>query len=201
MLGAGAYYQIRSARRLGSARSAFLLVARLAALAIIVLLLLHPYREEKVSVPAIEKSVIFAIDTSASMAEAHLTGAARLDAVRADLEKAGVLAENGNAYRYFTFSETSTPATADSLALAKANGKTTRIDSSVAAMLRMSGPPPPAAMFLLSDGHDFDLVPPGETARRTRARDLPIFTIPYGTSDSARDGLPFSWRMGGFTIR
>ncbi len=187
MLGAGAYYQFRSARRLGSARNAFLLVTRLAALAIIVLLLLHPYREEKVSVPAIEKSVIFAVDTSASMAEAHLTGAARLDAARADLEKAGVLADNGNAYRYFTFSETAAPARADSLALAKANGKTTRIDSSVAAMLRMSGPPPPAALFLLSDGHDFDLVPPGETARRTRARDLPIFTIPYGTSDSARD--------------
>lgn len=187
MMGAGTFYQLRSARRLGPRRIAFLLLARLVALAIIVLLLLQPSREEKVPVPAREKSVIFAVDTSASMGEPHSSGSSRIDAVRADLEKAGVLQDGGRNYQYFTFAETAAPATANSLHLTPANGKTTRIDTSVAALLRVASQPPPAALFILSDGHDFDLVPPGETARRTRARDLPIFTIPYGTAETARD--------------
>ena len=187
MSGTALFYQYRSARRLGPWRNGFLLLSRLAALAIILLLLLQPSREEKVPVPLREKSVIFAVDTSASMREPHSTGSSRIDAVRADLEKAGVLQESRGVFRFFTFAETAMPATAGSLPLAEAAGRTTRIDASVAALLRMTGPPPPAALFVLSDGHDFDLVPPVETARRTRTRDLPVFTVPYGTAETARD--------------
>ena len=187
MLGTAAYYQIRSARRLGPGRSGFLLLCRIAALAIILLLLLQPSREEKVPVPAREKSVLFALDTSASMREPHRSGASRIDAARADLEKAGVLQDDDARYRFFSLAETATPVSAQALRHVPAYGKTTRIDTAMGALLRLAGQPQPAALFLLSDGHDFDLVPPGETARRTRARDLPVFTIPYGTAESARD--------------
>ena len=91
VLGAGAYHQFRSARRLGPVRNTFLLVTRLSALAAILFLLLQPSREERVPVPAREQSVIFAVDVSASMAEAHRDGTSRLDGARADLEAAGVL--------------------------------------------------------------------------------------------------------------
>lgn len=187
MLGTAAFYQFRSARRLGFGRNGFLMLFRLAALAIILLLLLQPSREEKVPVPPREKSVIFAVDSSASMGEPHSTGSSRIDAARADLERAGVLRRHAGNYQFFTIAETAATATADSLRGVPPTGKSTRIDTSVAALLRMAGPPPPAALFVLSDGHDFDLVPPGETARRARARDLPIYTIPYGTADTARD--------------
>ncbi len=187
MSASAVFYQLRSARRLDRSRSGFLLLTRLAAIAVILLLLLQPSREEKVPVPEREKSVVFAIDNSASMGEAHRNGSSRIDAARADLEEAGVFSENGGLHRFFTFAETALPVTADAKYRIVADGKTTRIDTSVAALLRLAGQPPPAALFILSDGHDFDLVPPGETARRTRARDLPVFTIPYGTMDSARD--------------
>ena len=187
LLGGALFYQLRSARRLGRVRSAFLLVTRIAALVILLLLLFQPSREEKVPVPAREKSVVFAIDSSASMAEPHRNGSSRFDAARADLEAAGITDDNGGRHRFFLFAETAAPLPADALRLGGADGATTLIDTSVAALLRMASQPPPAGLFVLSDGHDFDLTPPGETARRTRARDIPIFTIPYGTVESARD--------------
>jgi len=187
VLGTAAYYQFRPAVRLGLLRATCLTTFRLAALSIILVLLFQPSREEKVPVPAIEKSVIFAIDDSASMGEAHRTGSSRIDAARADLEAEGVLNDGGGLHRFATIAESAKPATADSIRLAIPSGASTRMDSSVAALLRMYGQPQPAALFVLSDGHDFELIPPGETARRTRARDIPIFTIPYGTAESARD--------------
>lgn len=187
VLGAGAYHQFRSARRLGPVRNTFLLVTRLAALAAILLLLLQPSREERVPVPAREQSVIFAVDVSASMAEAHRDGTSRLDAARADLEAAGVLHDHGGIHRFYAFAEAATPETPDSLRITPAAGPSTHFDHSIATLLRMAGQPQPAGLFILSDGHDFGLVPPADTARRTRAREIPIFTIPYGTAESARD--------------
>ena len=187
MLGAGAWHQHRSARHLGAGRNGFLWVIRLAALAAVILLLLQPSRDEEVPVPAREKSVLFAFDTSASMAEPHRDGVSRIDAARADLEAAGVLHENGGLHRFYTLGATAAPAMPAALGLIPADGADTRFETSIAALLRMAGHPQPAALFVLSDGHDFDLVPPGDTARRARARDIPIFTIPYGTLESARD--------------
>ncbi len=187
MLGSAVWHQTRSGRRLGKLRNGALLSTRLAALTLILILLLQPMREESVPVPAVEKSLLFAVDTSASMNEAHRDGASRIDAARAHLEAAGLLDGGDKRLRWFTFSETATACDAAQIRLAPGDGQTTRIDTSVAALLRMSGQTPPAGLFLFSDGHDFDLVPPGETARRTRARDIPIFTIPYGTLESARD--------------
>ncbi len=187
MLGVATFYQLRSSRRLGFLRSGFLLIFRLAALTVILLLLLQPSREEKVPVPAREKSVIFAVDTSASMKEPNSDGASRFEAALADLENAGVMKGEDRGYKFFTFSETASPTKREGLNFVKVDGPSTRMDSSVASLLKMSGQPSPSALFILSDGHNFDLVPPGETARRTRLRDIPIFTIPYGTPDSASD--------------
>jgi hypothetical protein len=187
VLGMALRQQWMSARHLGVMRSACLTGMRLVALALIVFILLQPSREEKVPVPAREKSVMFAIDESASMAEAHRSGSSRIDAVRADLEQAGVLHDAGGKHRFVTFAESARHATAASLMKLPASGKTTRFDNSIAAILRLGGAPEPAGLVILSDGHDFDMVPAGDTARRTRSRDLPIYTIAYGTAESARD--------------
>jgi hypothetical protein len=187
MLASAAYFQWRSGLSLNPARRALLLVLRISALAIIVFLLLQPSREEKVPVPSIPKSVVFAIDTSASMAEPHDNGATRIDALRADLETAGVLSADPSTHRFFNFDEKAYLASAESILKTPPLGKTSRFHTSIAGILKASPQPPPAALFILSDGHDFELVPPGQTARLTRARDLPVFTIPYGTTASARD--------------
>lgn len=185
--GLAVYHQTRSARHLGLLRTSFLLLCRLTGLAALIALLLQPSREEKVPVPSTEKSVIFAIDNSASMAEPHRDGSTRIDAARADLEKAGVLKQNSGRLRFVTFSDVAKPETPESLMLAPADGKITRFDSSIASLVRLDASHNPAGLIILSDGHHFDLVSPGDTARRTRAYDLPIFTVPYGTADSARD--------------
>ena len=187
MLASAVYFQWRSAASLNPARRVFLLTLRVSAVAIVIFLLLQPSREEKVPVPAMPKSVVFAIDTSASMAEPHDTGATRIDAVRADLETAGVLAADPTTHRFFNFSEKHSFANAETILKNQPTGKTSRFHTSIAGIVKSSLQPPPAALFILSDGHDFELVPPGQTARLTRARDLPIYTIPYGTADSARD--------------
>jgi hypothetical protein len=187
LLGGGAWFQFQSSRHLGVVRTTFLLLTRLAGLAVIIMLLLQPYSEEKVPIPAREKSVLFALDVSASMDEPHSTGPSRVDAAKADLEAAGVLHDNGGSHRFFSFSEEVSPLSPDALRLALATGKSTKFDSSVNAILRAAKQPQPAALILLSDGHDFDLVPPGQTASSARARGIPIITVPYGTLESSRD--------------
>lgn len=187
MIASAVWFQFRSAKHLGISKNLFLLLTRVTALAIIVFLLLQPVREEKIPVPANQKSVVIALDASASMAEPHSNGASRIDAAKADLEKAGVLHEDDGTTRFFTFADGITRQTADSIPLYPASGPTSRFDTSVNAILRTSTQPPPAAIILLSDGHDFDLVPPGRTAANARSREIPIITVPYGTLESSRD--------------
>jgi len=187
MLAANGYGYLRSGRRLGPARNVFLLVMRCTGLLGILLLLLQPSREEEVVVPVAEKSVIIGVDVSASMAAPHSTGATRLDAARADLAAAGISRSAGGRHQFFTIGEGAAPILPEALETAAADGKSTRMDRSIGGLLRMPGTAQASAMILLTDGHDFDLVAPGETARRARARDLPIFAVPYGTMESARD--------------
>lgn len=186
MLGTAAFYQARSARRLTRGRAAFLLVVRLAAVAAVVFFLLQPSREEKLPVPPRESSVLFALDVSASMKEPHHTGASRIDAARADLEKAGVLDDPSGKCRFYTIGDRGVPAPPEAIRLAPAKEETTRMDWSLSSLLR-TAPSATAALFVLSDGHDFELVAPGVTARRFRTRDIPVYAVAYGTMDSARD--------------
>ncbi len=187
MLASALWFQWRSAASLGPIRRVWLILLRVSAIAIILFLLLQPSREEKVPVSAVPKSVLFALDTSASMAEPHDTGASRIDAARADLDSAGILAADPATHKFFKFSDKAYYATAESLAITQAEGKTSQFHTSIATLAKAGTQPPPAALFIFSDGHDFELVPPSHTARITRARDMPVFTIPYGTAASARD--------------
>lgn len=187
MLCAAIFFQLRSGRRLGRWRSGLLLVVRVVALGAVVFLLLQPSREEKVALPKREKSVLFAVDDSASMAEAHEGGATRLDAARADLEAAGVLGDTERDLRFFRFAGTGEEIGWEDLRELRPEGEDTQFDRSVAAILRVARQPPPAGLVVLSDGHDFELVSPGETASRARSRDFPIYTVAYGTMENARD--------------
>ncbi len=186
-MGVTIFYQFQSARSLAAWQKALLLITRLTALAVILFLLLQPSRQEKVPVPSVDKSVIFAIDKSISMKEPHRDGSSRIDAVRNDLESAKLLNHGDGKHRFMTIAETAKTATPDLIKTMQADGVTTRMHTSVSAILKMMGQKRAAGLFILSDGHDFDLIAAGETARATRARDLPIFTIPYGTAESARD--------------
>ncbi len=160
---------------------------RITGLAIIIALLLQPMREELVPVPAIEKSLLIAVDTSASMRESHRDGSSRIDAARAHLEAANILNSGDERIQLYSFAETSVPTNAEALHNNPCDGETTHFDKSLTSLLRMSHKAPPAGIILLSDGHDFELIPPGDAAKRVRSRDIPIYTIPYGTMQSSRD--------------
>lgn len=180
------YFYLRSGSRLGRGRNAFLLATRLCAIAGLLILLLQPSREEEVHLPVVEKSILFTIDTSASMREPHSDGSSRIDAAKADLAGSGVL-ESSSRHRFLTFAESAELTDAESVPLLAADGTSTHFDNAFSQILRLAGQPQPAAWFVLSDGHDFGLVPPAETARRAASRNIPVFAIPYGTQDSARD--------------
>lgn len=181
------WFQWHSTQRLNSSARAFLLITRLASISAILFILLQPSREEKVPIPEISKNIAIALDTSFSMLEPHEDGSSRIDAARADMASAGLLAADPATHHFFTFSGTTQHAGPESILISPPNGKTSAFHKSITSLVSSSPSPSPSALFLFSDGHDLELVPAATTARFALSRQMPIYAIPYGTSDSARD--------------
>lgn len=187
MLGVTTYHQMVSSRRLGMVRRITLLTARLCGIIIVILLFLQPMRIDLIPVPAVEKSLLVAVDTSQSMREAHRDGSSRIDAARADLEKAGMLRGDDSRIRLFGFDQIAIPTNAEALLSHPCGGENTLFNASMTSLLRTNHKAPPAGVIVLSDGHDFEMVSPGDIAKRMRAHSIPVYTVPYGTTRSARD--------------
>ena len=187
MVAATVHYQMKSSKRLGKVRRSVLLITRLSGIAVIIVLLLQPIRIDHIPVPAVEKSLLIAVDTSQSMLEPHTGGVARIDAARADLDKAGMVAGDDPRIHLFNFDQLALPISAENLMSHASDGENSLFNASLTSLLRINHQAPPAGVLLLSDGHDFEMVPPGDTAKRLRAHNIPVFAIPYGTTQSARD--------------
>jgi hypothetical protein len=178
---------LKAGTRVGRFRNGLLTVVRLVAILAIISLLLQPSREEKITPPTVEKSLVFAIDSSASMAENDTEGVRRVDqAVRA-LDEAGVLSDPAAPFRFYLFDKDARIITPDGIAATAAAGPETRIHSSLRRIFRSQSGAPPAGLVLLSDGHDFEAVPPGHTAQLAQSRQCPIYAIPFGAGGNARD--------------
>ncbi|MBK1833071.1 hypothetical protein [Roseibacillus ishigakijimensis] len=175
-------------RRLGPLRNGLLTTLRLLAILGILVLLLRPSREESLTPPSIERSLLVAVDSSASMQESDDGGIPRLDHARQALEEAGVLGtEESSPFTFFEFDEEARYSSPAQLATLAAEGPTTRFHSSLRSIFRAATGAPPAALLLLSDGHDLETISPGQTASLATARDCPIYAVPFGAQGSARD--------------
>lgn len=188
MSAATIWHYWRSARHLSVFKAIFLLLLRLGGIAIVILLLLQPYREEKIQQASIKRQLWVAVDDSLSMNETHQNGASRLDAVKQDLMETGLLQTAPDQVRFYTFSQNAQNTTAESLLSLKATGATTKFHSACSnIMLKSAYDASPSALVLFTDGHDFELTAAGDTARLATERGTPIYAVPYGTLESAQD--------------
>lgn len=182
------YWRVGS--RLTPALSASLLALRLIGASTVVLLLLQPSRVEPVPPPQIDRVTLLAVDNSRSMMQRDLAAGTRLDAAKQLLRDAELVTSAGvpakSDWRMFRFADTATPlAAAHELDGA---GATTRVHSSITAMLAsLRGSEGARALILFSDGHDFELTNPAKTGFVARARQTPIFAVPFGRQGKVRD--------------
>ncbi|MBB5351487.1 hypothetical protein HNR46_001724 [Haloferula luteola] len=179
---------IRANRRLGRLRAGFLTTMRLLGVVGLLALLLQPSRRESLQPPARQRSLLVAVDTSASMDTPDADGASRLDAARECLDQVILPAAAGTPVNLFVFHETSRPIRPSALTeIANASGPETHFHSSIERILEGTFNPPPTALLLLTDGHDLEGEPATRTARIARDRNLPIFPIPIGTPETSPD--------------
>lgn len=181
----------RVSARLGTGHRCFLLGLRLLLLAGLLLLLLQPSRVRVEARAADARVTLVAIDSSRSMRQTDVGGRSRFDAARALLWDAGLASRPGVSppadLRLWRFDAEAAPLVGpiDNLA---PEGADTRFHSAVQSMLGSLGAGEGAdALFLLTDGHDFELVNAGRTAQAARARHVPIYAVPFGGELRARD--------------
>lgn len=189
----------RTAGNLPLWKRLLLLALRLSGIALVLLILLQPSSIENIPLPAHDRVTLVAVDSSRSMNTADAGKLTRFDAARELIWDAGLASRaNGGAaadVRLFEFAGNASPITGP-LADLKADGRTTEINTSVMTMLDSLGPGQSArGLFLLTDGHDFEMVNPEKTALEARTRQTPIYAVTLGGDTTVRN---VSVRMGSF---
>jgi hypothetical protein len=190
----------RAGARLSPLRRWTLAALRLAALALVLLIFLQPSRIEPLTAQRKDKVTLVAIDSSRSMRQKDSGKLSRLDAARQLLWNSGIARASSDPaqattpssastpnIRFFQFGSDATPVTA-SLDKLSADDRSTRFHKSIQSMLDSLGTTEGAhALFLLTDGHDFELANPSQTALLARNRQIPIYAVPFGGEGNVRD--------------
>ncbi|MFA6289109.1 MAG: vWA domain-containing protein [Opitutaceae bacterium] len=182
----------QTGRNLSRARRVCLLFFRLVGCALVLLILLQPSRIEPLPVQTKEKVMLVGLDASRSMRQPDAGKLTRFDAARELLWVAGVAPRSAPPVvpagtRLFAFGENAAPVTRP-LAELHPDLATTRIHSSVQTMLgSLAAGEGAHALFLLTDGHDFELVNPAQTALLARNRQVPVYVVPLGGEGAVRD--------------
>lgn len=159
--------------------------AYLAGIAGILCLLANPGREETLTVHS-RPVWIVALDASSSMTapmQSSGGGGSRLDAARRDLKSIASLAPDGVDVRWVSVKDVSSSLPdAGALALVKADGGSSPLSRSLAALLEdeRSGGRAPSGLILLSDGRDTEPAHLGRLAREAGNLGVPVHTLCYG---------------------
>jgi len=187
---------LRSGQQLGRTRNLLLTTLRLLGVLAVVSLLLRFSEEEKIIPPSAERSFIIALDRSASMAEDDIEGVTRFEHARKIIDEAGLLSgEAKSLVRLHLFDDSPQQIDPATLASMTPDGDHTFFHSSIRQLFRNHQGPPPSTLLIISDGHDLETIPPGQTARLAHDRDCVIYGLPIGASGSARD---VSIRIAGY---
>lgn len=187
-----AWVYLRTGSRLTVGRRLGLLALRLLAVGLLLLILLQPSRLERLPADRREKVTLIALDSSRSMLQADSGKLSRFDAARELLWSSGVIARGSNVpvlkgVRLFEFGSDARPVTAP-LGSLKAEDRSTRFHQSMQTLLGSLGPGERAhAVILLTDGHDFELANPSQTALLARNRQAPVHAVPFGGEGNVRD--------------
>jgi hypothetical protein len=177
--------------RLPPTRRVLLLVLRLLLVAGVLLLLLQPSRVLVDPRAAETKVTLVAIDTSRSMRQVDVDGRSRFEAARKLLWDAGVAPRAGapasRDLRLLRFDTDAAPV-AGPLDQLQPEGGTTRFHHAIQTMIgSLAAGEGADALFLLTDGHDHELMNAAQTALAARARRVPIYAVPFGGERQTRD--------------
>jgi hypothetical protein len=172
-------------------RNILLVLFRSCGIALVLLLLLQPSRQEFLPPPTKERVALLALDTSLSMKQTDVDRAARFDAAKNVLLESDAVTDDGFPgdphIRLFEFSTDALPVPGSILNLAP-HGTSTRLHRSVTTMLNAPAAGEAiSAMVLLTDGHDFELINPVKTGAAARARNSPIYAVVIGQQGRVRD--------------
>jgi hypothetical protein len=183
---------LKTGVHLSPLRRGLLLLLRLAAVALVLLVLAQPSRIEPLPVQARQKVMLVGLDVSRSMRQPDEDKRTRFDAAREVLWDSGLVPRDGlpggpDAPRLFTFADNARPVS-HPLTELRPDGPTTQMHTSVQTMLASLGAGEGAhALFLFTDGHDFELVSPSQTALLARSRRVPIYAVALGGEGAVRD--------------
>ncbi|WP_269524882.1 hypothetical protein [Coraliomargarita parva] len=181
----------RDRRTTGSTRCLVLCLFRLLGLSAVFYLLLNPQKEVAKRVELLEQRVVIGLDTSASMQHMDDGQEARLDQARRQIDRARLIVDEEPAYPgldFYCFDESARAVPAAALSSLNADGNDTRFHNSLGGMLNAAHKGQAlAALILLTDGHDFELVNPARTALEAKARHCPLYILPVGSEHTVRD--------------
>ena len=179
---------LRSNRRLGRRKNLTLTLLRLFGVLLVLSLLLRVSEEERITPPTVERTFLIAVDRSASIAEDDLDGVTRFDYARDLLREADLLSgEHKSLLRLHAFDSSLQAVSPKGLEAMTPDGDKTLFHSTLRQLFRNHQGAPPSALLLLTDGHDLEAIPPGQTARYARERDTVIYGLPIGAAGSSRD--------------
>ncbi len=159
-------------------------------MALVLLILLNPYRREPVAPPGGKPLLTVLVDASASMATADLEGqTTRFDAARDLAAQCANDLRDRFDVRLVTFSDRASPADADVLARIRPAGMTTDLARAILGGIEEVRPQG-QAVLLLSDGipnAEGQSARVFEAVRLARGVDAPIFTRTLGGEAEVRD--------------
>jgi len=180
----------RAGARLSAAKNITLTAFRLLGLVLVLVLLLQPSRLEEIPPPVTNRLTLVAVDDSRSMAQTDVAQGTRSQAARALLTDAELAQSDGapadSLARFYSFGEDAAPLASTNLLTT--SGASTRFHRSITTILGSLGANESArALFLLSDGHDFELTNPAKTGFAARQRGVPIYALALGKQGKVRD--------------
>lgn len=190
LAGFAAWTYLRAGPRLSMWRRQCLLALRLAAIALVAVLLFQPTEEESLPRPEVRRVLLAAVDVSQSMAETDgPQQARRLDAARQALAESGILDTDAlGEVRIFAFDADARQVIAEALPALDAAGETTRFHQSLTTVLGALRPGERSdGLFVFTDGHDFEAVTAARTGQAARARQTPIFPVMLGKTQVVPD--------------
>lgn len=175
--------------RLKWTRRGLLIILRLIAVTLLMLPLLQPAREESIPRRFPERLALVAVDTSQSMAEKDAGSLTRLDAARQLIRKHELHGTTAlGTTRLFSFDSDSRPLAPDALDTLTASGETTLFNTALGNLMHtLSGKEQAVGLFVFSDGHDFEGLPPERLGKIASQYKLPIYPIPLGRTVNLPD--------------
>ncbi len=168
--------------RLSRGRRVVLTMFRVLALTLLFLPLLQPATEESIPRWRPQRLALVALDTSQSMAEKDADGSTRLDAARRLVQEHQLTGESSlGICRVYAFDADSRSAVPEDLDSLQAAGETTYFDTSLSGILRsLTNREQCVGLFVFTDGHDFEGVPPERLGQLARQHHVPIYPVPLG---------------------